>query len=127
MPPFRMVSEFSPAGDQPRAIAELTESIMAGNRYQTLLGVTGSVAAYKAVDLASKLTQAGAIVDVIMTESAKRFVSAITFEAVTGRPVFDDLWRSTSGELPTHVAHIGLGEHAELLVVAASPSPKSHW
>ncbi len=42
MPPFRMVSEFSPAGDQPRAIAELTESIKAGNRYQTLLGITGS-------------------------------------------------------------------------------------
>jgi excinuclease ABC subunit B len=42
MPPFRMVSEFSPAGDQPRAIAELAESIKAGNRYQTLLGITGS-------------------------------------------------------------------------------------
>jgi excinuclease ABC subunit B len=42
MPPFRLVSEFEPAGDQPRAIAELTESIEAGNRFQTLLGITGS-------------------------------------------------------------------------------------
>jgi excinuclease ABC subunit B len=42
MPPFRMVSDFEPAGDQPRAIAELVESISAGNRYQTLLGITGS-------------------------------------------------------------------------------------
>nr|MCU0311670.1 DEAD/DEAH box helicase family protein [Acidimicrobiales bacterium] len=42
MPPFRMVSDFAPAGDQPRAIAELTDSIRAGNRYQTLLGITGS-------------------------------------------------------------------------------------
>ena len=42
MPPFRLVSEFQPAGDQPKAIAELTESIGAGNRFQTLLGITGS-------------------------------------------------------------------------------------
>jgi excinuclease ABC subunit B len=42
MPPFRLVSDFSPAGDQPRAITELTESIQAGNRFQTLLGITGS-------------------------------------------------------------------------------------
>ena len=42
MPPFRLVSDFEPAGDQPRAIAQLTESIAAGNRFQTLLGITGS-------------------------------------------------------------------------------------
>jgi excinuclease UvrABC helicase subunit UvrB len=42
MPPFRLVSDFKPAGHQPRAIAELTESIRAGNRFQTLLGITGS-------------------------------------------------------------------------------------
>ncbi len=82
-----------------------------------ILGVAGSVSAYKAVDLASQLTQAGAIVDVIMTEGAQHFVGPLTFEAVTGRPVFTDLWNSTSGELPTHIAHIGLGEHAELIAV----------
>ncbi|MFN7211171.1 MAG: flavoprotein, partial [Aggregatilineales bacterium] len=49
-----------------------------------ILGVTGSIAAYKAADLASKLTQAGADVDVILTEAATRFVTPLTFEAVTG-------------------------------------------
>ncbi|MSW29265.1 MAG: excinuclease ABC subunit B, partial [Actinobacteria bacterium] len=42
MPPFRLVSDFQPAGDQPKAIKELTASIEAGNRFQTLLGITGS-------------------------------------------------------------------------------------
>jgi phosphopantothenoylcysteine decarboxylase/phosphopantothenate--cysteine ligase len=83
-----------------------------------LLGVTGSIAAYKAVDLASKLTQAGALVDVILTESAERFVTALTFQAVTGRPVYTDLWAAdSSGGLPTHIAHVGLGEGADLLAV----------
>ncbi|MBN8593458.1 MAG: bifunctional phosphopantothenoylcysteine decarboxylase/phosphopantothenate--cysteine ligase CoaBC [Anaerolineae bacterium] len=83
-----------------------------------LLGVTGSIAAYKAVDLASKLTQAGALVDVILTESAERFVTALTFQAVTGRPVYTDLWATdSSGGLPTHIAHVGLGEGADLLAV----------
>ena len=49
------------------------------------LGVTGSIAAYKAADLASKLAQAGAQVDVILTGSAEKFVSPLTFQSVTGR------------------------------------------
>jgi phosphopantothenoylcysteine decarboxylase/phosphopantothenate--cysteine ligase len=84
-----------------------------------LLGITGSIAAYKAVDLASKLTQLGAHVDVIMTEAAQRFVTPLTFSAVTGRPVYTDLWNSASGsDLPTHIAHVGLAEGADLLVIA---------
>lgn len=84
-----------------------------------ILGVTGSIAVYKAVDLASKLTQAGAQVDVVMTEAALRFVTPLTFQSVTGRPVYTDLWQTDhSGGLPTHIAHIGLGEGADLLVVA---------
>ena len=84
-----------------------------------VLGVTGSIAVYKAVDLASKLTQAGALVDVIMTEGARQFVTPITFQSVTGRPVYTDLWQAdSSGGLPTHIAHVGLGEGADLLVVA---------
>lgn len=83
-----------------------------------ILGVTGSIAAYKAVDLASKLTQAGALVDVVMTSSAKRFVTPLTFQSVTGRPVYDNLWQSdSSGGLPTHIAHVGLGEGADLLAI----------
>src|SRR5215470_16002733 len=84
-----------------------------------VLGVTGSIAAYKAVDLASKLTQAGALVDVIMTEAAQQFVTPLTFQAVTGRPVYTNLWKTDSGGgLPTHIAHVGLGEGADLLVIA---------
>ncbi|MBN1679224.1 MAG: bifunctional phosphopantothenoylcysteine decarboxylase/phosphopantothenate--cysteine ligase CoaBC [Anaerolineae bacterium] len=84
-----------------------------------ILGVTGSVAAYKAVDLASKLTQAGAQVDVIMTDAARQFVTPITFQAVTGRPVYTTMWQTAAGDgLPTHIAHVGLGEGADLFVVA---------
>lgn len=82
-----------------------------------ILGVTGSIAVYKAVDLASKLTQAGALVDVVMTDAAREFVTPLTFQAVTGRAVYTDLWRTDGGALPTHIAHIGLGEDANLLAI----------
>ncbi|MDQ7035053.1 MAG: bifunctional phosphopantothenoylcysteine decarboxylase/phosphopantothenate--cysteine ligase CoaBC [Anaerolineae bacterium] len=83
-----------------------------------ILAATGSIAVYKAVDLASKLTQVGALVDVIMTDSAQRFVAPITFKAVTGRAVYTDMWQAdNSGGLPTHIAHVGLGEGADLMAV----------
>ena len=78
-----------------------------------LLGVTGSIACYKAVDLASKLTQAGALVDVILTEAAEKFVTPLTFRSVTGRPVYTSMW-----DLADHVRHVGLGETADLMIVA---------
>lgn len=97
----------------------MTEPITIFEGRRILLGVTGSIAVYKAVDLASKLTQAGALVDVIMTEAAQQFVTPLTFQAVTGRPVYTDLWATdTSGGLPTHVAHVGLAEGAHLFMVA---------
>ncbi len=81
--------------------------------------MTGSIAVYKAIDLASKLTQAGARVDVVMTEAARQFVTPLAFQSVTGRPVYTDLWQAdNSGGLPTHIAHVGLGEDADLLLVA---------
>ena len=67
---------------------------------QIILGVSGGIAAYKAADLASKLTQSGAVVSVVMTESAQEFVGPVTFEALTNRPVNDDLFtpdRTLSG------------------------------
>lgn len=91
-------------------------TLLAGKRI--ILGVTGSIAAYKAADLASKLTQSGAQVDVIMTDAAQRFVSPLTFQAVTGRPVYTDLWSPPVGALPTHIAHVGLAESADLIAVA---------
>ena len=80
-----------------------------------LLGVTGSIAAYKAAELASKLAQAGSQVDVILTESAARFIAPLTFQSVTGRRAFldSDLWGSEG-----HVLHIGLAQGADLLVIA---------
>ena len=78
-----------------------------------LLGVTGSIAAYKSVDLASQLTQAGALVDVIMTESAQQFVTPLAFRSVTGRPVYTSMW-----DLDDHVRHVGLGEAADLYLIA---------
>ena len=80
-----------------------------------LLGVTGSIAAYKAADLASKLAQAGALVDVILTSGAEKFVTPLTFQSVTGRRAFteSDLW---GGE--AHVLHVGLAHQADALVIA---------
>jgi phosphopantothenoylcysteine decarboxylase/phosphopantothenate--cysteine ligase len=80
-----------------------------------LLGVTGSIAAYKAAELASKLKQSCAKVDVILTASAEKFIPALTFQSLTGRKAFtdSDLW---GGE--GHVVHINLGRAAELMVVA---------
>jgi len=83
-----------------------------------LLGVAGGISAYKACTLASHLTQARAAVDVVMTEAATRFVAPLTFEALTGRPVYTDLWDAPGEGLPTHIAHIGLAHAADLLVIA---------
>lgn len=83
-----------------------------------LLGVTGGIAVYKVCTLASHLTQMGAEVDVVMTEAATRFVAPLTFEALTGRPVYTDLWHTAGEGLPTHIAHVGLAHAADLLVIA---------
>ena len=82
---------------------------------QVLLGVTGSIAAYKAVELASKLTQAGAQVDAILTGAAEKFITPLTFQSVTGRKAFTDadLWGGQA-----HVLHVGLGHSADLMVIA---------
>ena len=88
-------------------------SVLSGKRI--ILGVTGSIAAYKAADLASKLTQAGAQVDVIITRAAEKFITPLTFQSVTGRRAYvdSDLWGSEA-----HVLHVGLGHTVELLIVA---------
>jgi phosphopantothenoylcysteine decarboxylase/phosphopantothenate--cysteine ligase len=85
------------------------------NGRRILLGVCGSIAAYKAADLASKLTQAGAQVDVLLTEAATRFVSPLTFQSVTGRRAWTDadLWGPEA-----HILHVDLGRGADLLVIA---------
>jgi phosphopantothenoylcysteine decarboxylase len=82
---------------------------------EILLGVTGGIAAYKTVDLCSKLVQQGAAVTVVMTAAAEKFIGPTTFEALTGRPVYRDLFTPIEhhrGE------HIGLAQRANLMVVA---------
>lgn len=88
-------------------------SIFSGK--QIILGVTGSIAAYKAADLASKLTQAGANVDVILTQAAEKFITPLTFQSVTGRRAYTDkdLWGNEA-----HVLHVGLGKNTNLLLIA---------
>jgi len=87
--------------------------VLSGKR--VTLGVTGSIAAFKAVALASALHQAGAIVDVALTRDAQRFVQPLSFQAITHRPVFDDLW---APGMETDIAHVTLGRESDLIVVA---------
>ena len=80
-----------------------------------VLGVTGSIAAYKAVELASKLTQAGASVDVVMTKCATEFVTPLTFRSITHRPVATDMFANPD---EYDIEHIALAERAEVVVIA---------
>jgi len=79
-----------------------------------VLGVCGGIAAYKSADLTSKLVQAGAEVTVVMTESGTRFVTPLTFESLSRRPVYVDMWRTDREMNPTHVA---LADWTELVLV----------
>lgn len=80
---------------------------------RVLLGVTGGIASYKTVALARQLTQAGALVDVVMTRSAREFVGAVTFEALTGRPVYTQIVAEGSA-----LDHITLARGNELVIIA---------
>jgi phosphopantothenoylcysteine decarboxylase/phosphopantothenate--cysteine ligase len=80
-----------------------------------VLGVTGSIACYKAIDLASKLTQANAKVDVILTRGAENFVTPLAFAAITHRPVVTDIFDPQS-ELS--IDHVALAERSDVIVVA---------
>ncbi|HET8842935.1 MAG TPA: bifunctional phosphopantothenoylcysteine decarboxylase/phosphopantothenate--cysteine ligase CoaBC [Ktedonobacteraceae bacterium] len=79
-----------------------------------VVGICGGIASYKAVELVSRLQQAGALVDVIMSERAEEFVRPLTFSTMSHRPVYSDLWEP-SGEAAE--IHIQLAEAAELLIV----------
>jgi len=91
----------------------MTDRLLNGKR--VLLGVTGGIAAYKAADLCSKLVQAGAWVDVIMTEAATRFVSPLTFSALSNRPARVDMWSSPGGD---PIPHVQMAAAADLVIVA---------
>lgn len=87
--------------------------LLTGKR--VVLGVTGSIAAYKAVSLASALTQAAALVDVIMTREAMELVRPLSFQAITHRPVVHDMFQMLA---ETEIGHVSLGRAADAVLVA---------
>ena len=86
---------------------------LAGRRI--VVGVSGSIAAYKAVQLVRLLGERGAVVDVAMTAAATRFVGPLTFASLTHRPVVDDVFELDTDQ---QIAHIELAEAADALVLA---------
>lgn len=85
------------------------------NGREVVIGVTGGIAAYKTAALVSRLAQAGARVSVVMTAAAERFVGRATFAALSGRPVYADVFDDRANPLG---AHIDLADRGELLCVA---------
>lgn len=81
---------------------------------RVVVGVTGGIAAYKACVVVSKLAQAGADVTVLLTESATKFVTPLTFQALSGRPVYTSPWEHVESNDPQHIA---LATRADVVVV----------
>ena len=86
-----------------------------------ILGVTGSIAAHKAIDLCSQLTKEGCEVHVVMTADALRFVTPLAFKTLSRRPVITDLYDEEEGWKP---AHIRLADEADLLLIAPATANK---
>ncbi|HPP46042.1 MAG TPA: bifunctional phosphopantothenoylcysteine decarboxylase/phosphopantothenate--cysteine ligase CoaBC [Accumulibacter sp.] len=80
-----------------------------------VLGVSGGIAAYKAAELLRLLSKEGAAVQVVMSEAATRFVTPVTFQALSGQPVFTDQW---DARMANNMAHIDLSRHADAILVA---------
>lgn len=80
-----------------------------------VLGITGGIAAYKVADIASKLAQDGAAVNVIMTKEAQEFITPLTLSSLTGRPVITDMFGPSRSP---EIAHVALGQAADILVIA---------
>ena len=85
------------------------------NNKTIVLGVTGSIAAYKAAEIASQLTQAGARVNVIMTKEALQFISPVSFRAITGRPVVTEMFDLAS---EFSIEHVSLADTADIVIIA---------
>lgn len=80
-----------------------------------VLGLSGGVACYKSAELVRLLTQAGASVQVVMTEAAQQFITAVTMQALSGRPVYSDQWDAREGN---NMAHINLSREADAILIA---------
>jgi phosphopantothenoylcysteine decarboxylase/phosphopantothenate--cysteine ligase len=80
-----------------------------------VLGLSGGIACYKAADFARELVKCGATVQVVMTEAAQQFITPVTMQALTGRPVYTSAWDARA---PANMAHIDLSRQADAIVVA---------
>lgn len=92
---------------------EVPRDAFSGRR--VVVGVTGGIAAYKTCTVVSRLAQAGAQVTVCMTESATRFVAPLTFQALSARPVYTQIWQHQEANDPQHIA---LADRADAVLVA---------
>lgn len=90
--------------------------ILSGKRI--ILGISGGIAAYKSVTLASRFTQANALVDVIMTHSAAKFVAPVTFQAITQRDVATDTFEFWHDAGRLRIGHVALAHAADLFIIA---------
>ena len=83
-----------------------------------VLGITGGVAAYKSAELCRRLMDAGATVQVVMTPAATQFITPLTLQALSGRPVITDAWDQTNPAIPNAMPHIEPSRHADAIVIA---------
>ena len=92
-----------------------------------VLGLSGGIACYKAAELTRALVKAGATVQVVMTEAAEQFITAVTLQALSNRPVFTSQWDSReAGGVANNMAHINLTREADAVLIApASADRKS--
>jgi phosphopantothenoylcysteine decarboxylase/phosphopantothenate--cysteine ligase len=80
-----------------------------------VLGLTGGIACYKSADFVRRLVERGATVDVVMTEAATQFITPLTMQALSGRPVFTSVW---DARIPNNMAHIDLSRGADAIIIA---------
>src|SRR5687767_67300 len=82
---------------------------------ELILAITGGIAAYKSADICSKLVQRGAGVTVVMTREAEKFITPLTFQALSARPVHTDTFTLLDASDPQHIS---LTERADLMLIA---------
>lgn len=80
-----------------------------------VLGLTGGIACYKVAEFLRRATEQGAVVDVVMTEAATQFITPVTMQALSGRPVYIDPW---DARVPNNMAHINLTRGADAILIA---------
>ena len=97
---------------------DVAEPVALGGKH-IVLGLSGGIACYKAAELCRALIKAGATVQVVMTEAAEQFITPVTMQALSGRPVFTSQWDSrATGEIANNMAHINLSREADAILIA---------